>query len=541
MAAPAPYSTDESAGRGESAGVADSILRVLDEELAMRSDRQREKEHALSVLKESASKARDTRSRFEAASNIFDEYRSYHFDSALVYADRMLSLARALDDPEAIARSKANLIYCYLSVGFYKEAEDVAGGVEIGDISPETAVEYFSNLAHLHQNLSYFVARTPRLAESYREAFRENNQKIIDYAQKLKDPVEREKVIALRSLYNLSREESYPLRKRLVAKYQMDNHELAIQSYILHEEAQSLGLADSAIYYLAQSAVNDIRGNVRETLALATLAERLLERGDVDAARRYVDVASDDAKFYGTDLRQININSLISKIENQRYLESERQRYVSLSIMAVIIVSLFLTLALYLGLRRRNRLLRLMRAETEKKSEEIDRANRELQLLNDQLREVNEIKERYIVQSLCADQTFINSVEEKSRTIDRKLKAKQFDDLAALVRQMGVKQERRRIQAAFDQAFLALFPNFIDEFNKLFPPEFKMQLTDEGFLPTELKIYGLMRLGVEDTATVAHYLNISVNTIYVYKARVKAATIVPKEEFERYIKAIPKP
>lgn len=353
--------------------------------------------------------------------------------------------------------------------------------------------------------------------------------------------MEREKVIALRSLYNLSREESYPLRKRLVAKYQMDNHELAIQSYILHEEAQSLGLADSAIYYLAQSAVNDIRGNVRETLALATLAERLLERGDVDAARRYVDVASDDAKFYGTDLRQININSLISKIENQRYLESERQRYVSLSIMAVIIVSLFLTLALYLGLRRRNRLLRLMRAETEKKSEEIDRANRELQLLNDQLREVNEIKERYIVQSLCADQTFINSVEEKSRTIDRKLKAKQFDDLAALVRQMGVKQERRRIQAAFDQAFLALFPNFIDEFNKLFPPEFKMQLTDEGFLPTELKIYGLMRLGVEDTATVAHYLNISVNTIYVYKARVKAATIVPKEEFERYIKAIPKP
>ena len=39
---------------------------------------------------------------------------------------------------------------------------------------------------------------------------------------------------------------------------------------------------------------------------------------------------------------------------------------------------------------------------------------------------------------------------------------------------------------------------------------------------------------------IAKFLNLSINTIYVYKARVKGKTIVPKEEFEEYIMQIKK-
>ncbi|MGN0231311.1 MAG: DUF6377 domain-containing protein, partial [Muribaculaceae bacterium] len=104
----------------------------------------------------------------------------------------------------------------------------------------------------------------------------------------------------------------------------------------------------------------------------------------------------------------------------------------------------------------------------------------------------------------------------------------------------GIKQERRRMSSAFDTAFLKLFPGFIDQFNRLFPPEHHFKVSDSGTLPTEIRIFALMRLGIDDASLVAKYLGISLNTIYVYKAKTKALSLVPKEEFDARIMAIPK-
>ena len=119
--------------------------------------------------------------------------------------------------------------------------------------------------------------------------------------------------------------------------------------------------------------------------------------------------------------------------------------------------------------------------------------------------------------------------------------ARQYDEAIGLLSGIGIRKERERIYAAFDSAFLKLFPNFIDEYNRLFPPENRVELDDNGALPMETRIFALMRLGVENSAEVAEYLNISVNTIYVYKTKVKSRSLVPKEEFDGRIRAIPKP
>ena len=92
----------------------------------------------------------------------------------------------------------------------------------------------------------------------------------------------------------------------------------------------------------------------------------------------------------------------------------------------------------------------------------------------------------------------------------------------------------------FDQTFLKLFPNFLTEYNKFFRPEDQVILDEAGNLPPELRIFALIRLGVTENERIAKFLNLSINTIYVYKARVKGKTIVPKEEFEEYIMQIKK-
>ncbi len=57
----------------------------------------------------------------------------------------------------------------------------------------------------------------------------------------------------------------------------------------------------------------------------------------------------------------------------------------------------------------------------------------------------------------------------------------------------------------------------------------------------DVRIFGLLRLGISDPADVAAYLNLSTKTVYVYKTKMKSRSIVDNNDFEERIKAIPKP
>ena len=76
--------------------------------------------------------------------------------------------------------------------------------------------------------------------------------------------------------------------------------------------------------------------------------------------------------------------------------------------------------------------------------------------------------------------------------------------------------------------------------NKLFPEEYRVDVAADGTLPTDVRIFALMRLGIKDSVIVANYLNLSLNTVYVYKAKVKSRSMVKKEDFEACIMQIPK-
>ena len=53
----------------------------------------------------------------------------------------------------------------------------------------------------------------------------------------------------------------------------------------------------------------------------------------------------------------------------------------------------------------------------------------------------------------------------------------------------------------------------------------------EGCLPTELRVFALMRLGLNDNDEMAHILSCSIATIHTYKARIYTHLTVPKEVF----------
>ena len=55
---------------------------------------------------------------------------------------------------------------------------------------------------------------------------------------------------------------------------------------------------------------------------------------------------------------------------------------------------------------------------------------------------------------------------------------------------------------------------------------------------TDLRIFALIRLGIEDSSRIAEFLHYSVNTIYNYRARVKNGAITDRDTFETRVKSI---
>lgn len=122
--------------------------------------------------------------------------------------------------------------------------------------------------------------------------------------------------------------------------------------------------------------------------------------------------------------------------------------------------------------------------------------------------------------------------------INRKIAARQYDDLRTSFKEADLNKERDNMYASFDETFLKLFPGFIAAYNKLFPAEEHTRSENEKSLTSEMRIFALIRLGICETERIAKFLNYSIHTINTYKTRVKNKSLVSNEQFEAKIMEI---
>ena len=139
--------------------------------------------------------------------------------------------------------------------------------------------------------------------------------------------------------------------------------------------------------------------------------------------------------------------------------------------------------------------------------------------------------------NLCSD--YIDKIDDFRKRVNRMVKGHEYEELYRLTKSSDMKNlETENLYAAFDNAFLHLFPNFISDFNALLLPEEKIVVQGEYKLNTTLRIFALIRLGIEDSSRIAKFLRYSVNTIYNYRARVKSVAITHRDDFETRVKNI---
>lgn len=216
---------------------------------------------------------------------------------------------------------------------------------------------------------------------------------------------------------------------------------------------------------------------------------------------------------------------------------NNRHQIRSLGIVSTI-ASILLALSLitlFLLMRERNKLAKIRK--------ELQKTNQRLNRINDELVESNVIKENYVAHFIQQNSDYIYRTHDHLSRINRAIRQGKTADALALSSVPEFDEEQlSAFYQAFDSAFLSIFPDFIEKFNALVKDEYKYPPEQfEGPKPaltSELRVYALIRLGFNDSPTLANMLRYSVNSIYNIRSKAKAKSNVPKEDFERMIKEI---
>ncbi|AFD07959.1 DUF6377 domain-containing protein [Solitalea canadensis] len=511
-------------------GVPDSTLIKLDAAIDNHQFYEDQKIKQLKVLKERAQRSEklSLEQQYKLYSALYDEYRSYSYDSSFVYINKLRAIADKLNDPVKQEAVKIKLGFILLSSGMFKEGFDTLRVVKTKLLPTPLKQEFFSLMGASYYNLgdynkdNFYTAKYNQLGSRY-----------IDSALAISDPNSYEYLSsqALKFLKENKTDSSLKQFQTVLENFKLSKHQYAIVTSTLSDIYIRKGETDQAIQLLAEAAIADIQSSTKETTAILILANLLYQKGDVKRAYDYIKYASEDAAFYGARQRKIQVSAIMPIIAGEKLNSIEAQKRALILYSSIITLLSLLVIGFVVIIFKQVKKLK----EAEKT---IKASNTSLQAMNHLLMEAEKIKEEYIGYSFHINSKYIDKIERFKKNIDQNLTARKFDEIKLHVNRIDPKKEREELYHGFDKVFLRLFPHFITDFNSLFKDDDQIKLSGIELLNTELRIFALIRLGITDNEKIAQILDFSVNTIYSYKTRIKNRSLVPNEAFEDRIMAI---
>ncbi|PRY11643.1 hypothetical protein CLV24_11089 [Pontibacter ummariensis] len=521
----------------------DSLLHELSRTIENREVYVKEKQDRIERLKNIVSKNElSLVQQFDIYNKIHSDYRAFQFDSAFTYAQKLQLTARQLQDPVKEAYARLKLSLTLLSSGMFNEALDSLNAVHPNTLPDSIKVDYHALKARAYYDLSAYTQ-----SAYYSPRYKEAGGQHVDSALALLS----QNTLRFYALRGLKRETtSEPGEAREDFQTILDRFHPSLNQYAM--AAHSLGViyskqgdVDKAIEMLARAAIADIKASVTEGVALMTLAEYLYQHGDESRAYTYIKQALKDADFYGAKQRKIQVAAILPVIEGERLatVESQRTRLLIFAI-AVSVLSLLVVVFAYIIFKQLRQLKQAKRTVTEANvrlqevNYKLTRMNEKLQETNDELLEANRIKEEYIGYSFNMYTEYLDKIEKLKKSVDRKLMNRKFDEISHVMDSVNMKKEREALYQSFDKVFLKLFPDFVKVFNSFFKEEDKFLLKDNQSLNIELRIFALIRIGINDHEQIAKILEYSVRTIYNYKTKVKNRSIISNDEFEQKVMEI---
>lgn len=537
------------------------LLDSLDSSLGKSAAYTAEKERRISSLRRRLSQTANPEQRFWISRNLVDEYSSYNSDSALHYIDASTAVGRQTGRREWVDEMNLNRAYIYAATGLLSEAESALNEVDPRQMTPALATEYYNRLLFVLTHKDQYLGKN-----SLTRPYSERAKAMLDSVSRLMQPSDPQYIwfLAWRSMTDPAKtREAIPVVEKALESSTYSTREEAMNAWILSRLYELTGNSDMMMRYLILSAIADVRTSNKEIASLEEISNRLYQSNDLERANDYISHCLQLANDYKSRVRVGRLADLqyhITKAYSQR---NERQRRkLNVYFIIALVFAAGLAVAM-LFLYKQNR--RIHRSKTEldrsnaqlnSKVEELSQTRRQLKEANDRLeilyRNVrdeagelaagNDAKERYIADifAICSD--YISKLDEFRRNIYRKIVAHNFDEVKELTKSHELSHgEIKELYQNFDSIFLKVYPNFVDDFNTLLRPDERVAMKKPGVLTTELRIYALVRLGINDSVKIARFLHCSTQSVYNARMKMRNKSDISKEQFAEAVRRLGKP
>ena len=513
-----------------------ALLQKLDSVIEASETIVAEKNKKIAMLKQMAAKENNTALLLERYRELSEEYYVFKFDSAKVYVEKGLALAKKVQNSRYIVTNtimKAKL----LSIGgLYSEAINTLNTIEqdsLGEqdmtfdynIAYSTIYSYWADYCNDDTYSPIYRERSNAYLKTAIANIDKNNAAYDYYMGEYHVYIDKDDDKALKHYFRTLKKNGMTSRVYAMASYAIANNYSAHENMDKYEE------------YLIKASICDILCCTKENLAIQDLAMHLFKQdnGNIERARVYINTAMDDAKSYNNRLRILEISQklpiIVSTYHKRLTTQNSTLMYAVWGISLLVVTMIVL---LYFFVRQ-NKLLSKRRHELHVSNNMLTETNERLNRANEQLLDTNRKREGlaklYI--DLCAK--YIDKMAKFQVMVQRKIKANQINELMSYVSSSRLNYEDAdTFMKRFDEAFLNLYPSFVTEFNALLKEDEQVITKNPHSLTTELRIFALIRLGVKESSEIAALLYYTPRTIYNYRSAFKNKAL-DRESFEERV------
>ncbi|WP_380893499.1 DUF6377 domain-containing protein [Sphingobacterium tabacisoli] len=516
------------------------LLNELDKELKISPTYIQEKERRIENIKlRFSEKNLSTLQVYTINKAIFEEFRTLQIDSAINYVEENAKLAKLLG-LDYVNECRLLLSNLYTISGRYIESNELLDLMYHSNLAEWLKSGYYEAKKKLY---SAYTAQHPSnpVYQKWSEEYRDSLLGTLDTSSNQYKTVLAEK-LRLQGKTSIAKH----ILLSVIKNVKVNTHEYAIITSAIGNLYKDEANLDKQKHYFCLSAIADIKNAIRENTSLQSLAIALFETKDIDRSYRYSKQSMEDAIYCNAPLRTLEISRLYPIIDSAYQEKSEiqwRQLFTYLILISMLSVGLFF--AVFYIIRQMNRIakskMELHHANSLLKelNETLQIANSEVQTVNEKLAESNRIKEEYIGNFLDLCSSYIIKLEDYRKNLHKKATNGKTDELLKLLKSSSIaEQELKQLYKNFDKVFVHLYPDFVDEFNKLLLKEEQFVLKPGEVLNTELRIFALIRLGIQDSSRIANFLRYSASTVYNYRTKVRNKAGVPRETFESMVMTI---
>jgi len=520
----------------------DSLLHVLDKAVADSKALREQRDERINTLQAAYNSVSSWSVRYDIAQQLYLLTNTYKTDLALHYLHLSLNAAERLRDIDKADKCKCQLMMQYARTGFFGEAVLTMNEINPRTLNAKNRIAYYDCTSYMYNQLAFYTKdktdqqRFQTLERSMKDSLLsitpKNSITWLTYMQGVYSEAGKYRE-ALRALDKWARHT------------RPGEHNYAIVEYYRYQTYDAMGLNDEALHHLLLSAINDVTTVTYDEAAIFYLCRILRDRGDIDRARSYVKYAYEASTTFGGKMKDWatqDIESINSKFQNT--LQGHNRMMLVISVLLSLLLLVVIILAIIL-LKQHHKLHDYARRQKEN-NKALTEANRQLQLsieankeTNRHLYEANVVKENCIATFFALCTHYIESVNHLRNKISKLLRARKFDELSDMARSSEEEETAlQELYGQFDHMFLAIYPTFVQEFNELLTPENRIAEPRKNTLTTPLRIFALIRLGIDDSGKISQLLNLANSTVYNYRTRFRNHAVGDRSTFEEQVRNI---